>query len=61
MTISVLDPLQAEVVQIIREAAAEFERPVMMYSIGKDSSIMLHLCSKAFRHGPIPFSLLCPA
>jgi len=58
LTLSVLDQLEAEAIQIIREVAVEFERPVMMYSIGKDSSVMLHLCSKAFWPGPIPFPLL---
>lgn len=58
LTLSVLDQLEAEAMHIIREVAAEFERPVMMYSIGKDSSVMLHLCSKAFWPGPIPFPLL---
>ncbi len=43
---------------IIREVAAEFERPVMLYSIGKDSSVMLRLAQKAFHPGPIPFPLL---
>ena len=58
LALSVLDQLEAESVHIIREVAAEFERPVMMYSIGKDSSVMLHLCRKAFWPGPIPFPLL---
>ena len=56
--LSVLDKLEAEAIQIFREVAAEFERPVMMYSIGKDSSVMLHLCLKAFWPAPIPFPLL---
>lgn len=43
-----LDELEAEAVYIIREVAAECERPVMLYSIGKDSSVMLHLAMKAF-------------
>lgn len=58
LTLSVLDELEAEAIHIIREVAAEFERPVMMYSIGKDSSVMLHLARKAFSPGPIPFPLL---
>ena len=58
LTISVLDELESEAIHVIREVAAEFERPVMMYSIGKDSSVMLHLCLKAFWPGPIPFPLL---
>ncbi|MBV5304470.1 MAG: sulfate adenylyltransferase subunit CysD [Chlorobium sp.] len=55
---TVLDELEAEAIQIFRDVAAEFERPVMMYSIGKDSSVMLHLCLKAFWPAPIPFPLL---
>jgi sulfate adenylyltransferase subunit 2 len=53
-----LQQLEAESIQIIREVAAEFERPVMMYSIGKDSSVMLHLAMKAFHPGKLPFPLL---
>jgi sulfate adenylyltransferase subunit 2 len=53
-----LEQLEAESIHIIREVAAEFERPVMLYSIGKDSSVMLHLARKAFAPGPIPFPLL---
>lgn len=43
-----LDELEAEAIYIIREVAAECEKPVMLYSIGKDSSVMLHLAMKAF-------------
>ncbi len=50
--------LEAESLHILREVVAEFERPVMMYSIGKDSSVMLRLAQKAFHPGPIPFPLL---
>ena len=50
--------LEAESIHILREVASEFERPVMLYSIGKDSSVMLRLAQKAFYPGPIPFSLL---
>ena len=50
-----LQQLEAESIHIIREVAAEFENPVMMYSIGKDSSVMLHLARKAFYPGKIPF------
>lgn len=57
-SLSVLDQLEAEAIEIIREVAAEGERPVMMYSIGKDSSVMLHLARKAFHPAPIPFPLL---
>jgi len=53
-----LQLLEAEAIHIIREVAAEFERPVMMYSIGKDSSVMLHLARKAFYPSPPPFPLL---
>ena len=50
--------LEAESIFILREAAAEFARPVMLYSIGKDSSVMLRLAQKAFYPGKIPFPLL---
>jgi sulfate adenylyltransferase subunit 2 len=50
--------LEAESIHIIREVSSEFERPVMLYSIGKDSSVMLRLAQKAFYPGPIPFPLL---
>jgi sulfate adenylyltransferase subunit 2 len=53
-----LQQLEAESIHIIREVAAEFERPVMLYSIGKDSSVMLHLAMKAFHPGKLPFPLL---
>ncbi len=53
-----LEALEAESIHIIREVAAEFERPVMLYSIGKDSSVMVHLARKAFYPAPIPFPLL---
>lgn len=53
-----LKQLEAESIHIIREVAAEFENPVMMYSIGKDSSVMLHLAMKAFYPGKPPFPLL---
>jgi len=53
-----LDELEAESIHIIREVAAEFEKPVMLYSIGKDSSVMLHLAMKAFHPSPPPFPLL---
>ena len=46
--LSHLDELEAEAIYIIREVAAECEKPVMLYSIGKDSSVMLHLAMKAF-------------
>lgn len=53
-----LDQLEAESMFILREVAAEFARPVMLYSIGKDSSVMLHLARKAFHPAPLPFPLL---
>ena len=53
-----LDLLEAESIQIIREVAAEFQNPVMLYSIGKDSSVMVRLAQKAFYPGRIPFPLL---
>ena len=53
-----LQTLEAESIHIIREVAAEFANPVMLYSIGKDSSVMLRLAQKAFHPGPIPFPLL---
>ncbi len=53
-----LDQLEAEAIYIMREVVAECERPVMLYSIGKDSSVMLHLASKAFFPEKIPFPLM---
>jgi sulfate adenylyltransferase subunit 2 len=53
-----LERLEAESIHIMREVAAEFANPVMMYSIGKDSSVMLHLAMKAFHPGKPPFPLL---
>ena len=50
--------LEAEAIFIMREVVATFERPVMLYSIGKDSSVMLHLARKAFHPAPLPFPLL---
>ena len=51
-----LDRLEAESIHIIREVVAETERPVMLYSIGKDSAAMLHLARKAFAPAPLPFT-----
>ncbi len=56
--LSHLKQLEAESIYILREVAAQFENPVMMYSIGKDSSVMLHLAMKAFFPGKPPFPLL---
>jgi sulfate adenylyltransferase subunit 2 len=53
-----LRALEAESIHVLREVVAEFERPVMLYSIGKDSSVLLRLAQKAFYPGPIPFPLL---
>ncbi|HEV7278448.1 MAG TPA: sulfate adenylyltransferase subunit CysD [Devosiaceae bacterium] len=57
-TLSHLQSLESESIEIFREVAASFERPVMMYSIGKDSSVLLHLARKAFYPSKIPFPLL---
>jgi sulfate adenylyltransferase subunit 2 len=56
--LSYLKTLEAESIHILREVASEFQKPVMLYSIGKDSSVMLRLAQKAFFPGPIPFPLL---
>ena len=53
-----LKRLEAESIEILREVVAEFKNPVMLYSIGKDSSVMLHLAIKAFYPSPLPFPLL---
>ncbi|MBI3856788.1 MAG: phosphoadenosine phosphosulfate reductase family protein, partial [Planctomycetes bacterium] len=53
-----LRQLEAESIHIIREVAAEFEKPVMLYSIGKDSAVMLRLAQKAFHPGKPPFPLM---
>ena len=57
-TLSHLRQLEAESIHIIREVAAEFENPVMLYSIGKDSSVMVRLAEKAFAPGKVPFPLM---
>lgn len=56
--LSHLEQLEAESIHIIREVASEFERPVMLYSIGKDSSVMVRLAQKAFHPAPLPFPLM---
>lgn len=56
--ISSLDLLEAESIQIIREVSAEFSRPALLYSVGKDSSVLLRLAEKAFAPGRIPFPLM---
>ena len=57
-TLTHLKQLEAESIHIIREVAAEFDNPVMLYSIGKDSAVMLHLARKAFYPGKLPFPVL---
>lgn len=56
--VSVLAELEAEAIWAFREAAAAFTRPVLLYSIGKDSTVLLHLARKAFHPGPIPFPVM---
>ena len=58
LTLTHLRMLEAESIHILREVAAEFQRPVMLYSIGKDSSVLVRLAQKAFFPGKIPFPLL---
>lgn len=58
MNLTHLKQLEAESIHIIREVAAEFDNPVMLYSIGKDSSVLLHLARRAFAPGKIPFPLM---
>ena len=57
-TLAQLDVLEAESIHILREVASESARPAMLYSIGKDSSVMLRLAQKAFHPGPVPFPLI---
>src|ERR1700709_2352152 len=56
--LSHLRSLEAEAIHIIREVAAEFEKPVLLFSGGKDSIVMLHLALKAFRPGRLPFPVM---
>ncbi len=58
MTLAPLDALEAESIAIIREIVAETRRPVLLYSVGKDSAVLLHLACKAFFPGPLPFPCL---
>ena len=58
MKLSHIEKLESESIHIIREVVAEFENPVMLYSSGKDSSVMLHLAQKAFYPNKIPFKLM---
>ncbi|HQU27738.1 MAG TPA: phosphoadenosine phosphosulfate reductase family protein, partial [Nitrospirales bacterium] len=53
-----LQQLEAESIHIFREVVAECQKPVMLYSIGKDSSVLLHLAHKAFYPSPLPFPLM---
>ena len=57
MNLTHLQKLEAESIHIMREVAAEFDNPVMLYSVGKDSAVLLHLARKAFAPGKIPFPL----
>uniref|UniRef100_UPI00301DFD8A phosphoadenosine phosphosulfate reductase domain-containing protein n=1 Tax=Phenylobacterium sp. TaxID=1871053 RepID=UPI00301DFD8A len=57
-TLTHLERLESESIQILREVVSECERPVMLYSIGKDSAVMLHLAAKAFWPSKPPFPLL---
>ncbi|MGE3812710.1 MAG: phosphoadenosine phosphosulfate reductase family protein, partial [Candidatus Nanopelagicales bacterium] len=53
-----MDALEAEAIWVLRETAAAFRKPVMLYSIGKDSGVLLHLARKAFHPGRIPFPVM---
>jgi len=55
---AVLDELEAEAIHVYRETAAAFRNPVLLYSIGKDSSVLLHLALKAFAPAPLPFPVM---
>lgn len=56
--LEILKSLESEAIEIFRETASSFRKPVLMYSIGKDSSVLLHLAKKAFYPAPVPFQLL---
>lgn len=56
--LSQLKQLEAESIHIFRDAISQFENPVLLYSIGKDSSVLVHLAKKAFYPGRLPFKLL---
>lgn len=55
---AILRALENESIEILRETAASFKKPALLYSIGKDSTVILHLARKAFYPAPIPFTLL---
>ncbi|MDN5917868.1 MAG: sulfate adenylyltransferase subunit 2 [Pseudonocardia sp.] len=57
-TLDALDALESEAIHIFREVAGEFDRPVILFSGGKDSTLLVHLAAKAFAPAPVPFSLL---
>src|SRR5574344_466753 len=57
-TLSQLKQLEAESIEIFRDAVSQFERPILMYSVGKDSGVLVHLARKAFSPGRLPFKLL---
>jgi sulfate adenylyltransferase subunit 2 len=54
----ILKALENESIEILRETAAAFRKPVLLYSIGKDSAVLLHLAAKAFYPAPIPFPVM---
>ena len=58
LTLTHLQQLEADSIHIMREVVAETDRPVMLYSIGKDSSVLLHIARKAFYPAKIPFPLM---
>ena len=58
VTSTTLDALESEAIHIFREVAGEFERPVILFSGGKDSTLLVHLAVKAFAPAPVPFPLL---
>jgi sulfate adenylyltransferase subunit 2 len=58
LTLTHLEALEAEAIHVVREVAAELERPVLLFSGGKDSIVLAHLACKAFRPGPVPFPLM---
>ena len=57
-SVEILRALENESIEILRETAAAYKNPVLLYSIGKDSTVILHLARKAFYPAPVPFTLL---